>query len=106
MDDYIEIQRDERHIKREREKARELRKSPFFQELLRKGVCHYCGGKFPPEELTMDHVVPVVRGGKSTRGNVVVCCKECNNKKKYLTPAEMILMAEEAKLKNSSNPQE
>ena len=39
MDDYIEIHRDERHIKREREKARELRKSPFFQELLRKGVC-------------------------------------------------------------------
>ena len=99
MDDYIEIHRDERHIKREREKARELRKSPFFQELLRKGVCHYCGGKFPPEELTMDHIVPVVRGGKSTRGNVVVCCKECNNKKKYLTPVEMILMAEEAKKK-------
>ena len=43
MDDYIEIHRDERHIKREREKARELRKSPYFQELLRKGVCHYCG---------------------------------------------------------------
>lgn len=106
MDDYIEIQRDERHIKREREKARELRKSPFFQELLRKGICHYCGGKFPAEELTMDHIVPVVRGGKSTRGNVVVCCKECNNKKKYLTPVEMILMAEEAKLRNNSNQQE
>ncbi len=102
MDDYIEIQRDERHIKREREKARELRKSPFFQELLRKGICHYCGGKFPPEELTMDHIVPVVRGGKSTKGNVVACCKECNNKKKYLTPVEMILMAEEAKAKNSA----
>ena len=99
MDDYIEIHRDERHIKREREKARELRKSSYLQELLRKGVCHYCGGKFPHEELTMDHIVPVVRGGKSTRGNVVVCCKECNNKKKYLTPVEMILMAEEAKKK-------
>ena len=103
MDDYIEIHRDERHIKREREKARELRKSPFFQELLRKGVCHYCGGKFDPEDLTMDHIVPVVRGGKSTKGNVVACCKECNNKKKYLTPVEMILMAEEAKLKNPEN---
>ena len=102
MDDYIEIHRDERHIKREREKARELRKSSYFQELLRKGVCHYCGGKFPPEELTMDHIVPVVRGGKSTKGNVVVCCKECNNKKKYLTPVEMILMAEEAAKNKSS----
>ena len=102
MDDWVYIERDERHIKREREKARELRKSPFFQELLRKGICHYCGGKFPPEELTMDHIVPVVRGGKSTKGNVVACCKECNNKKKYLTPVEMILMAEEAKAKNSA----
>ena len=102
MDDYIEIHRDERHIKREREKARELRKSPFFQELLRKGICHYCGGKFTPEELTMDHIVPVVRGGKSTKGNVVACCKECNNKKKYLTPVEMILMAEEAKMNNKT----
>ena len=102
MDDYIEINRDERHIKRERDKARELRKSPFFQELLRKGICHYCGGRFAPEELTMDHIVPVVRGGKSTKGNVVACCKECNNKKKYLTPVEMILMAEEAKMKNKT----
>ena len=103
MDDYIEIHRDERHIKREREKARELRKSPYFQELLRKGICHYCGGRFPIEDLTMDHIVPVVRGGKSTKGNVVVCCKECNNKKKYLTPVEMILMAEEAKMKQNNN---
>ena len=91
MEDWIEIERDERHIARERAKARELRKSAWFQELLRKGICRYCGRKFPPEELTMDHVVPVVRGGKSSRGNVVVCCKECNNAKKYLTPAELIL---------------
>ncbi len=94
MDDYIEIHRDEKHIKREREKARELRKSSYFQNLLSKGVCYYCGKKFPREELTMDHIVPVVRGGKSTKGNVVVACKECNNKKKYLTPVEMILAAE------------
>lgn len=94
MDDYIEIHRDEKHIKREREKARELRKSSYFQNLLDKGICYYCGKKFPREELTMDHIVPVVRGGKSTKGNVVVACKECNNKKKYLTPVEMILAAE------------
>ena len=63
MDDWIEIQRDEAHIKRERAKARELRKTPYFQEQLRKGICHYCGRKFKPEELTFDHIVPVVRGG-------------------------------------------
>lgn len=31
----------------------------------------------------MDHIVPIVRGGKSTKGNVVPACKECNAKKKY-----------------------
>ena len=91
MDDWIEIQRDEAHIKRERAKARELRKTPYFQELFRKGICHYCGEKFPQSELTLDHIVPVARGGRSTRGNMVVCCRECNMEKKYLTPAEMIL---------------
>ena len=91
MDDWIEIQRDEAHIKRERAKARELRKTPYFQELFRKGICHYCGEKFPPSELTLDHIVPVARGGRSTRGNMAVCCRQCNMEKKYLTPAEMIL---------------
>ena len=91
MDDCIEIERDEAHIKRERAKARELRKTPYFQELLRKGVCYYCKETFPKEELTLDHIVPVARGGRSTRGNLVVCCKNCNMEKKYLTPAEMIL---------------
>lgn len=47
MDDWIEIQRDERHIKRERAKARELRKTPYFQNLLRQGICHYCNEKIP-----------------------------------------------------------
>lgn len=91
MSDWIEINKDDQHVKREKEKARELRKSAWWKNILAKGKCHYCGGNFPPEELTMDHVLPIVRGGKSTRGNVVPCCKECNNAKKYLTPAEIIL---------------
>jgi len=36
----------------------------------------------------MDHIVPMSRGGKSTRGNVVPACKACNNKKKYMLPIE------------------
>lgn len=36
----------------------------------------------------MDHVVPIVRGGKSSRGNIVPACKECNSRKKYLLPME------------------
>ena len=39
----------------------------------------------------MDHLVPVARGGKSTRGNIVPCCRACNADKKYYTPAELIM---------------
>ena len=90
-DDWIDIQKDDAHVARERARARELRKSDWWRAQLARGICHYCGKKFPPEELTMDHIVPVVRGGKSVRGNVVPCCKTCNNEKKYLTPTEIIM---------------
>jgi 5-methylcytosine-specific restriction endonuclease McrA len=36
----------------------------------------------------MDHVVPLSRGGRSTKDNLVTSCKECNNKKKTLLPME------------------
>ena len=57
----------DRHIRREREKARQLRRTQFWQKLLQKGVCHYCGGHFPPGELTMDHIVPLARGGAASK---------------------------------------
>ena len=91
MDDWIEIKRDDKHIAREKKKARELRKSQWWQQQLQKGICHYCGQHFAAEDLTMDHVLPIVRGGKGSKGNIVACCKQCNNDKKYLTPVEMIL---------------
>jgi 5-methylcytosine-specific restriction protein A len=91
MSDWITIQKDEKHIARERAKARDLRKSQWWQNKLNAGICHYCGKKFARNELTMDHIVPIARGGKSTKGNIVPCCKACNNAKKYLTPVEQLL---------------
>jgi 5-methylcytosine-specific restriction enzyme A len=41
--------------------------------------------------LTMDHLVPLARGGRSTKGNVVPCCKACNPTKRHWTPAELVL---------------
>ena len=67
MDDWIEINKDDAHIKRERAKARELRKTAHFQELFRKGICYYCKAQFPADELTIDHIVPLARGGRSTK---------------------------------------
>ena len=79
---------DEAHIKREKSKAREMRASQWWKRKRSAGLCYYCGGKFKPVDLTMDHLVPVVRGGKSVQGNLVPACKNCNNKKKYLLPTE------------------
>ncbi len=79
---------DEEHIRREKAKARELRQSQWWKRKRSTGRCHYCGCTFKPAELTMDHLVPIVRGGRSTQGNVVPACKDCNSKKKYLLPME------------------
>ena len=83
-------------IARERAKARELRSSQWWKRKKARGFCDYCGGKFKPSELTMDHLVPLIRGGRSTKGNVAACCKECNNKKKH-----QLLMEWEDYLKQS-----
>ncbi|MEI7817475.1 MAG: HNH endonuclease [Desulfuromonadales bacterium] len=87
MDHFI-LEISESDVKREREKSRELRKSRWWKNRVALGRCHYCDGFFVPEELTMDHLVPVSRGGKASRNNVVPACKECNSRKKYLLPIE------------------
>ena len=79
------------NFKIEKAKARKLRQSQWWKQKLESGVCHYCGGSFSADALTMDHIVPISRGGKSTRGNLVPACKKCNTNKKYYTPAEIIL---------------
>jgi len=79
---------DEAVIKRERSRARELRKTRWWQNKIAKGVCYYCGQPTPPAELTMDHVVALTRGGKSVKNNLVPACKTCNIKKHLLLPGE------------------
>ncbi|TRO83259.1 HNH endonuclease [Desulfuromonas acetexigens] len=86
MEPFLEVtEEDER---REREKARELRQSRWWKNRIATGICYYCGMKVAPKELTLDHLVPVSRGGKSTKTNCVPACKSCNNKKKNLLPME------------------
>lgn len=79
---------DEDQIKLERNKARDLRKSQWWKNRIGRGECYYCHELFPPKELTLDHIVPVSRGGRTTKGNCVPCCKVCNNQKQSLTPVE------------------
>jgi 5-methylcytosine-specific restriction endonuclease McrA len=43
--------------------------------------CQYCGIELSNEEQTLDHVIPVSKGGKSVWENLVLCCKPCNRDK-------------------------
>lgn len=53
-------------------------------------ACQYCGFVGPASELTIDHVVPVSRGGApSTWENQVVACKKCNWRKANRVPQEV-----------------
>jgi 5-methylcytosine-specific restriction endonuclease McrA len=75
-------------LKRERARARELRGSGWWKRRISSGACDYCGRVVGVKALTMDHIVPLGRGGRSVRGNVVPACKACNERKKALVPVE------------------
>ena len=51
-------------------------------------TCQYCGAQPPKSSLTIDHVIPKVRGGGNTWDNVVCACKACNLHKGSRTPQE------------------
>jgi 5-methylcytosine-specific restriction endonuclease McrA len=52
-------------------------------------TCQYCGATGAAGDLTIDHIVPISRGGAPDRwDNVVVACKRCNWKKADRRPHE------------------
>lgn len=51
-------------------------------------ACQYCGRHRPSEELSIDHVVPRSRGGKTTWENCVLACLACNTRKANKTLKE------------------
>ena len=75
-------------IRNEKARARELRQSGWWKRRIADGRCHYCGREVGARRLTLDHVVPLIRGGKSVRANVVPACKACNSAKQSLLPWE------------------
>ena len=83
---YAPIDPDE--LKRERARGRDLRQSQWWKRRVSTGACYYCRRQVGREALTMDHIVPLGRGGRSSRGNVVPCCKDCNVRKKSMVPVE------------------
>jgi 5-methylcytosine-specific restriction endonuclease McrA len=50
--------------------------------------CQYCGGEFPVNKLTLDHVIPLKHGGPRSWSNLVAACVPCNQRKGSRTPEE------------------
>ena len=85
------VPQDSMFIKKERELAQSLKKSRWWRQKIQEGLCYHCGQKFSSKELTMDHLVPLVRGGKTGRNNVAVSCRKCNSRKASQTLVELKL---------------
>jgi len=50
--------------------------------------CQYCGSRPPREDMTIDHVVPRSRGGRTVWENVVLACSTCNTCKGNRMPRD------------------
>ncbi|EPS70284.1 hypothetical protein M569_04476, partial [Genlisea aurea] len=75
-------------VRRSRVKKSLSRKNIFHRDNF---TCQYCSSR---EDLTIDHVLPIARGGKWTWENLVAACAKCNSKKgqKTLEESNMKLM--------------
>lgn len=51
--------------------------------------CQYCLMTLPPDDLTLDHVIPRAKGGKLTWTNTVAACRSCNVKKSDYLPDDL-----------------
>lgn len=43
--------------------------------------CQYCSTHIDRRTMTMDHVIPVCRGGETSWTNIVASCLDCNSRK-------------------------
>jgi 5-methylcytosine-specific restriction endonuclease McrA len=54
--------------------------------------CLYCGHKITPKTFSLDHKIPVARGGSMSKYNLCVCCDADNSRKGALTRDEYFLL--------------
>lgn len=67
-------------------------------------TCQYCGEQPGSEELTIDHILPRAKGGKSSWENCVLACVECNRAKANRTPAEAGMLLKKAAVRPPWTP--
>ena len=57
-------------------------------ELRKEKKCHWCSGRITPKNFTVDHVIPLIRGGLHAPENLVAACRSCNCSKNRRLPNE------------------
>lgn len=72
-------------LRRKKELVRFSRINIFLRD---QHICQYCGEYFSRVHLTLDHVIPIVQGGRKCWENIVTACKPCNQQKGGRTPMQ------------------
>ncbi len=54
------------------------------------GHCFYCRKVLALDQMELDHVVPLSRGGSHTPGNVQLLCRRCNRRKHARCPISFL----------------
>lgn len=65
----------------------------IFEEIYYRdgGMCLWCHQYISKEDATLDHLIPIGRGGKKlAKENITICCQQCNNDKGMLLPEEYL----------------
>ena len=85
--DRNSVRRAMRHRRRELTKGQPSFTAAQWRQLVDhyEGRCAYCGKQGP---LTIDHRMPLARGGSNTIDNILPACIACNVKKRLMTEAE------------------
>ena len=73
------------NVRRRRQTAGMRRLRIFVRDRFR---CQYCGGKPEASKLSLDHILPRSRAGRSVPENLVTACVRCNTRKGDRTPEE------------------
>ena len=72
-------------VRRRRNQSGKQRLRIMMRDKMR---CQYCGARGTQFDLTLDHIIPRSRGGRSDVENLCAACKPCNQRKGDRTPDE------------------
>lgn len=61
-----------------------------LRRLYAQRICSYCGKPTEKRLRTIDHIMPLVRGGRHTAGNLTMACFACNSSKSGRHPEEFL----------------